>query len=45
LLFAAAVACGLVDDDSQQSVMATIASGLRTSVRSVASPHLFDGAA
>jgi hypothetical protein len=47
LLFAAATVCGLVLDDGQQSVLATIASGLRTgSASSVASPHfLIDGAA
>jgi hypothetical protein len=42
LLFAAA--SDLVRTDGQQPVMATIASGLRTSARSVASPHLFGAA-
>jgi hypothetical protein len=39
LLFSSAEACGLVQDDGRQSVMATIASGLRTgSASGVASP-------
>jgi hypothetical protein len=47
LLFAAACVCGLVQDDGQQSALATIASGLQTGAASNGAPPVdfIDGAA